>query len=202
MDLSAVTAAAIQSVTPAAAAKAIRVQTVFEPLREPVIGDPARIQQMLWNLLVNAIEFTPRGGLVLVELTTASRHAEIRVSDNGEGIDPAFLPHVFERFRQADASRTRRHGGLGLGLTIVKQFAELHGGSVRAISAGAGRGATFVVELPLGGSAADALAGPGLPTPRSASSDRDAPQSESSPSTGRRRSAGCLADDPPHARGP
>ena len=165
VNLSAVTAAAIQSVTPAAAAKALRVQTVLEPLAEPLIGDPARIQQILWNLLVNAIEFTPRGGLVRIELTTVNRHAEIRVSDTGEGIDPEFLPHVFERFRQADASRTRRHGGLGLGLAIVKQFAELHGGRVRATSAGTGHGATFIVELPLGGSAADELTGSRVHTP-------------------------------------
>jgi CheY-like chemotaxis protein len=103
---------------------------------------------VLWNLLTNAIKFTPLGGLVSISAVDVGEQVELRVSDSGEGIEPEFLPHVFERFRQADSSPTRRHGGLGLGLAIVKQLVESHGGSVRAESSGLGQGATFVVRLP------------------------------------------------------
>ena len=119
-------------------------------LAGPVSGDPNRLQQVFWNLLSNAIKFTPRGGRVQVLLERVNSHLEISVTDTGEGIAPEFLPHVFDRFRQADASTTRRHGGLGLGLAIVKQLVELHGGTVRgARAAGPGQGATFTVALPL-----------------------------------------------------
>src|SRR5207245_1440872 len=102
-----------------------------------------------WNLLSNAIKFTPKGGRIQVSLERVNSHLEVCVADNGQGIKPEFLPHVFERFRQADSATTRRHGGLGLGLSIVKHLIELHGGSIRAKSAGEGRGATFCIELPV-----------------------------------------------------
>jgi CheY-like chemotaxis protein len=114
-----------------------------------IMGDADRLQQIVWNLLSNAIKFTPEGGRVEVRLARAGDEAEISVADTGQGIEPEFLPHIFERFRQADASTTRAHGGLGLGLSIVRHLVELHGGSVRVESAGAGRGATFSVRLPL-----------------------------------------------------
>jgi hypothetical protein len=114
-----------------------------------VSGDANRLQQVMWNLLSNAMKFTPREGRVQVLLERVNSHLEISVSDTGEGIRQEFLPFVFDRFRQADASTTRRHGGLGLGLAIVKQLVELHGGSVRVKSAGEGKGSTFIVALPL-----------------------------------------------------
>jgi signal transduction histidine kinase len=114
-----------------------------------VRGDPARLQQIVWNLLANAVKFTPRGGQVELALTTGDGLAEITVSDNGRGIDPAFLPYIFDPFRQADSSTTRTHGGLGLGLAIVRHLAELHGGSVTAASDGIDRGSLFRVRLPL-----------------------------------------------------
>ncbi len=122
---------------------------MLDPLAGPVSGDPARLQQVVWNLLTNAVKFTPKGGRVQVLLERVNSHIEISVSDTGIGIRPEFLPHVFERFRQADSSTTRRHGGLGLGLAIVKQLVELHGGTVRAKSPGEGQGSTFVVSLPI-----------------------------------------------------
>jgi PAS domain S-box-containing protein len=141
--------AAVESVSPAAQNKNIRIKQVLDPLAGPVSGDPSRLQQVLWNLLNNAVKFTPADGKIELLLERANSRIEITVSDTGAGIKPEFLPHVFERFRQADASITRRHGGLGLGLSIVKQLIELHGGSVRAKSAGEGHGATFIVTLPL-----------------------------------------------------
>jgi CheY-like chemotaxis protein/anti-sigma regulatory factor (Ser/Thr protein kinase) len=114
-----------------------------------VNGDPGRLQQIVWNLVANAIKFTPRNGRVQVVVARVNSHVEIRVSDTGEGIPPDFLPRVFERFRQADASAGRMHGGLGLGLAVVKQLVELHGGNVAASSDGPGRGAMFTVYLPL-----------------------------------------------------
>jgi PAS domain S-box-containing protein len=140
---------AIEAVMPAARAKHVRVQSVVDPLAQTVLGDPGRLQQILWNLLSNAIKFTPSGGKVTVVLERVNSHLEISVTDTGAGIHPDFLPHVFERFRQADASTTRRHGGLGLGLAIVRHLTELHGGSVRAKSAGEGAGSTFSVMLPM-----------------------------------------------------
>src|SRR4028119_1997881 len=115
---------------------------------ETVMGDPARLQQVVWNLLTNAVKFTPRGGRVQIRLERVNSQIEIAVSDTGAGIDPEFLPHVFERFRQADQRTTRQHGGLGLGLAIVRHLVELHGGAVRADSGGEGAGSTFTVTLP------------------------------------------------------
>jgi CheY-like chemotaxis protein/anti-sigma regulatory factor (Ser/Thr protein kinase) len=114
-----------------------------------VAGDPARLQQVIWNLLSNAIKFTPKGGRVQVRLERVNSHIEITVADTGAGISPAFLPYVFDRFRQADGTTTRQHGGLGLGLAIVRHIVELHGGTVRVESPGEGHGTTFTVSLPL-----------------------------------------------------
>jgi PAS domain S-box-containing protein len=149
VGLATVLKSAVETVMPAAHAKKICVQAVLDPLAQPVTGDPNRLQQIFWNLLSNAIKFTPHGGKVQVLLERVNSHLEVSVTDTGEGIDPEFLPYVFERFRQADGSMTRRHGGLGLGLAIVKNLAELHGGSVRAKSGGFSTGATFTVVLPL-----------------------------------------------------
>jgi signal transduction histidine kinase len=141
--------AAVAAVAPAADAKGLRIEKVLDSLAAPVSGDPARLQQIVWNLLANAVKFTPRGGRVQVLLERVNSHVEISVIDTGQGISPEFLPHVFERFRQADSTTTRRFGGLGLGLAIVKQLAEMHGGGVRAKSPGEGQGSTFVVNLPI-----------------------------------------------------
>jgi PAS domain S-box-containing protein len=144
--------AAVDTVRPAADARGVLLRAALDPA-DPghVSADPNRLQQVFWNLLTNAVKFTPRGGHVQVTLARADddAHLEVTVADTGEGIRPEFLPHVFDRFRQADASTTRRHGGLGLGLAIVKQLVELHGGTVRAASPGPGQGATFTVTLPV-----------------------------------------------------
>jgi CheY-like chemotaxis protein/two-component sensor histidine kinase len=170
LDVAAVIEAAVAAVRPGAEAKGVRLQVTLDPVAGPVRGDPGRLQQVLWNLLSNAIKFTPKGGRVQVVLERVNSHLEVVVSDTGEGIRPEFLPHVFERFRQGDASTTRRHGGLGLGLSIVRQLVELHGGSVRAKSPGEGRGATFVVMLPVAAlhEDAEAAAGRGHPAAPSA----------------------------------
>ena len=149
VDLEGVVRAAIETVTPAAAAKNIRIQAVLDPLAHPVSGDPNRLQQVFWNLLSNAVKFSPKGGRVQVLLKRINSHLQVDVIDTGEGIEPQFLPFVFDRFRQADATTTRAHGGLGLGLAIVKQLVELHGGTVRAKSGGRGTGTTFSVLLPV-----------------------------------------------------
>lgn len=150
LDLAAVVQAAIETALPTAATKGIRLISVLDPLLGlSVSADANRLQQVLWNLLTNAIKFTPKGGKIQVVLERVNSHVEISVIDNGEGIKPEFLPHVFDRFRQEDASTTRRYGGLGLGLSIVKQLVELHGGSVRVKSGGQGKGTTFTVALPL-----------------------------------------------------
>ncbi len=141
--------AAIDAVRPAAEAKGVRIQQVMDTGVSAVSGDPARLQQVVWNLLSNAIKFTPRDGRVQVRLERINSHLEITVSDTGAGINAKFLPFVFERFRQADGTTTRQHGGLGLGLAIVRQLVELHGGSVQVESRGEGLGATFTVKLPL-----------------------------------------------------
>jgi PAS domain S-box-containing protein len=140
--------AAIETVRPAAEAKNIRIDKHYEPDAGMIAGDPGRLQQVIWNLLSNAIKFTPRDGLVRIDLRRAGASVEIAVSDSGAGIAPEFISHVFERFRQGDASTTRQHGGLGLGLSIVKQLIEQHGGTVRVDSAGEQRGACFTVDLP------------------------------------------------------
>ncbi len=140
---------AVDAVGPAADAKGIRLETVIDPQATPVSGDPERLQQILWNLLSNAVKFTNRGGRVQVRLARVNSHVEASVTDTGIGISPEFLPHVFERFRQADASTTRERGGLGLGLSIARQLTEIHGGSLDASSAGLGQGATFRLTIPL-----------------------------------------------------
>jgi PAS domain S-box-containing protein len=149
VDLADVITAATDSVRPAAEAKEIRLQTLLDPQAGPVSGDPNRLQQVVWNLVSNAIKFTPKKGRVQVRLERVNSHIEITVADTGMGIAPEFLPHVFDRFRQADQATTRTHGGLGLGLAIVRQLVELHGGTVSAHSDGIGQGATFTIYLPL-----------------------------------------------------
>ena len=140
--------AAVEAVRPAADAKAIRLEMSLDRQAGPISGDPERVQQLVWNLVSNAIKFTPTGGVVQVNLAPAGSYTEITVNDTGVGISPAFLPHVFDRFRQADGSSTRKQGGLGLGLALVKYLAELHGGTVGVDSLGEGKGATFTVRLP------------------------------------------------------
>lgn len=149
VDLVAVIEAALETVRLSAETKNIHLEKVFAPFAGDVSGDAARLQQIVWNLLSNAIKFTPKGGRVKVILERVSSHVEISVTDTGQGIQPEFLPYVFDRFRQADASTTRNHGGLGLGLAIVKHLTELHGGFVEVKSAGEGKGATFMLALPL-----------------------------------------------------
>jgi len=141
--------AAVETVAPAANAKGIRLETELDPDAGPISGDPGRLQQVVWNLLSNAIKFTPRDGTVQIILERVNSHVEIRVADTGIGIKPEFIPYLFERFRQGDASTTRKYGGLGLGLSIVKSLVELHGGTVAVSSDGEGRGTTVTVRLPL-----------------------------------------------------
>jgi PAS domain S-box-containing protein len=147
IDLVAVAQRSVEAIAPTAGAKNIRVDVRG---REPVAisGDPSRLQQVVWNLLSNAVKFTPAGGQVIVDVSGNDGVAELTVTDTGVGIPPPFLPYVFDKFRQADASFTRQHGGLGLGLAIARHLIELHGGSIEARSAGEGNGATFVVRLP------------------------------------------------------
>jgi PAS domain S-box-containing protein len=140
---------AVEAVRPAAEAKGVRVQKIMDTGVVSVSGDPVRLQQVVWNLLSNAVKFTPKGGRVQVRLERVNSHVEIAVSDDGAGISPEFLPFVFDRFRQADQRPTRHHGGLGLGLAIVRHLVELHGGTVRAESPGEGQGSTFTVLLPV-----------------------------------------------------
>lgn len=141
--------AAVEAVRPAAEAKGVRVQKVIDTSPISVPGDPVRLQQVVWNLLSNAIKFTPRGGRVQIRSERVDSHLEIVVSDTGQGIAADFLPHVFDRFRQADQKTSRQYGGMGLGLAIVRHLVELHGGTVRATSEGEGKGATFTVMLPI-----------------------------------------------------
>jgi CheY-like chemotaxis protein len=149
VDLVSVIEAAVDAVRLAAENKGIRIQRVLDSGVGLISGDPDRLQQVVWNLLSNAIKFTPRDGRVQVRLERSGSTAEVIVSDTGMGISPEFLPHVFERFRQLDSSSTRKHGGLGLGLAIVSQLVELHGGHIRVESEGKGKGATFTVTLPV-----------------------------------------------------
>jgi PAS domain S-box-containing protein len=140
---------ALESVRPAADAKGVRLQPILDPQAGPISGDANRIQQVVWNLLSNAIKFTPKGGRVQVRLERVNSHVEMTVSDTGQGIRSEFLPYVFDRFRQADSSNTRSSMGLGLGLAIVRQLIELHGGAVCVESEGEGKGSTFTVKLPV-----------------------------------------------------
>ena len=148
IELIPVVEAAVEAVRPAAQAKAIQIRTAFDPEANFVSGDADRLQQVVWNLLSNAVKFTPKGGRVEVQLERVDAQSRLVVSDTGQGIAPEFLPHVFERFRQADQSAARLHSGLGLGLALVRHLVELHGGTVSARSEGKQKGATFVVELP------------------------------------------------------
>jgi CheY-like chemotaxis protein/two-component sensor histidine kinase len=146
--IGAVVDAALEAVRPTALAKRIEMHAHVESEADEVWGDAARLQQVVWNLLTNALKFTPEGGTVRVRVAHEGGNVVVTIADNGGGIAADFLPHVFERFRQADGSTTRRHGGLGLGLSIVRQLVELHGGTVAAQSEGPGCGATFTVSLP------------------------------------------------------
>ncbi|MDI1477893.1 PAS domain S-box protein [Polyangium sp. y55x31] len=148
IDLPNVIDSAIESVRHAAEVKGIEIRATYEPTDTTVMGDPDRLQQVVWNLVANAIKFTPSNGHVDITLSRTNGHFRLTVSDTGQGIAPEFLPLLFDRFRQADSSTSRRYGGLGLGLSIVKHLVELHGGSVHAESEGIGKGATFVVDLP------------------------------------------------------
>jgi CheY-like chemotaxis protein len=149
MELVSVINAGLEGFRPAAEAKGIHVEARLDPDAGPILGDAARLQQVMFNLLSNAVKFTPAGGRVDVRLERRDTRAQITVTDTGEGIAAEFLPHVFERFRQADGSMTRAHGGLGLGLALVRHLVELHGGTVTVDSAGVGQGATFTVMLPI-----------------------------------------------------
>ena len=148
VDLLSVTLAAVDVVMPSATAKRIAVRTRLDPKTPRVLGDQDRLQQVIWNLLSNALKFTEPGGTIDVRLSASNRLARLVVADSGQGITPEFLPYVFERFRQNDSSSARRHGGLGLGLALVRELVELHGGTVGAASDGPNRGATFTIDLP------------------------------------------------------
>jgi signal transduction histidine kinase/AmiR/NasT family two-component response regulator len=149
LNLASVIEAAVDTARPAAEAKDIHLSVLLNPAAETVSGDAERLQQVVWNLLSNAVKFTPNGGRVEVRLERADSHVEVVIADNGQGIKPEFLPHVFEHFRQEDGAISRRHGGLGLGLAIVRHIVELHGGTVHVASEGLGKGATFTVTLPI-----------------------------------------------------
>lgn len=151
VDLIYIINAAIDSIRPAAEGKGIRLHMILDPAAGPISGDADRLQQIVWNLLTNAVKFTPKGGRIQVKVQRINSHVEIVVSDSGVGISKEFLPYVFDRFRQADASITRTHGGLGLGLSIVRQLVDLHGGSVSVHSEGEGKGTTFTITLPFVG---------------------------------------------------
>lgn len=149
VDLHDLIASTVETVRPAAEAKEIFIQKVLDPRAGPVHGDPNRLQQVAWNLLSNAVKFTPKGGKIQISLERVGSHVEMTVADTGQGIEPEFLPFAFDRFRQFDGSTTREHSGLGLGLSLVKQLIDLHGGQVSVASPGKDQGATFVVKLPL-----------------------------------------------------
>ena len=149
IEMAHVVSDAVNTVSPAADAKNIKIVTSFDTEAGPVLGDANRLQQVVWNLLSNAVKFTPKNGRIEIALRRVDSQVEISVSDSGEGISSEFLPYVFERFRQGDGKTTRLHSGLGLGLAIVRQLVELHGGTVKAHSDGPGRGATFKVRLPV-----------------------------------------------------
>jgi PAS domain S-box-containing protein len=148
---------AVDAVGPTAAAKQITITTALSPALGMIMADPTRVQQVVWNLAANAVKFTPHGGSVQVAARRTPTHVEISVTDDGEGIDPEFLPHIFEPFRQAESPQTRVHGGLGLGLSIVRYIVEAHGGTVSAESHGKGKGSTFTVTLPIRVQAGDVI---------------------------------------------
>jgi signal transduction histidine kinase len=157
VDIARVITAALDSVRPAAAGQGVELVSNLDPSVPTIVGDPTRLQQIVWNLLSNAIKFSASGDRVVVGVSTVGAAVHIVVSDQGRGISADFLPYVFEPFRQQDASSTRAHGGLGLGLAISRQLAELHGGRITAQSAGQGQGATFTVSLPLGATSPDSM---------------------------------------------
>ncbi len=148
-ELAPVVQAALDAIRPAAEARGVRLSAALSPDAGPVSGDPTRLQQVVWNLLANAVKFTPRDGWVEVRLERAGTQVQVEVRDSGQGVKAEMLPHLFERFFQADSTSTRTHGGLGLGLAIVRHLVELHGGTASAHSAGEGQGATFTVRLPV-----------------------------------------------------
>ncbi|HEY0404377.1 MAG TPA: ATP-binding protein, partial [Pyrinomonadaceae bacterium] len=160
VEMGGIIKAATNAVRPAADAKRIRLETIFDAQPILVSGDSNRLQQIIWNLLSNAVKFTPAGGRIQVRLEQVASHVEVTVKDSGQGIDAEFLPYVFDRFRQADASTTRQHGGLGLGLAIVRHLVELHGGTAQAESPGIGAGSSFTVKLPLLGQRAQSIIEP------------------------------------------
>ncbi len=196
LPLSRVIAEAVESVRHAAEAKGINIVEATDPLAPPVHGDATRLRQVFWNLLSNAIKFTPRNGRIEVRQHQTGRadgEAEVVVRDNGQGIAEDFVPYIFDRFRQSDASASRRHGGLGLGLSIVKQLVELHGGTVSVASDGLGKGATFTVKLPVGEGASMAKPGraEGVREPEPARAiDPSAGQSDSRPADQNGRNGG------------
>ena len=149
VDPAGIVEAALDTIRPAAQAKEIALQAVLDRSASPVLADPDRLQQIVWNLVSNAVKFTPHEGRVRVSLARANAHVAISVEDNGPGLEPAFIPHAFDRFRQADSSSTRRHGGLGLGLAIARELTELHGGTITAANRTSEPGAVFTVSLPL-----------------------------------------------------
>lgn len=163
LDIAGLVDAAVESVKPTAEAKGIILEKTIDRRVNPISGDSNRLQQVFWNLLSNAIKFTPKGGRIEIVVEQIGSYLEIGIHDSGLGISPDFMPHVFERFRQADASLTRQYGGLGLGLAIVKQLVELHGGVVRAESAGMDKGSSFIVNLP---AASDKASNETLPVKR------------------------------------
>ena len=175
VDVARMVAAAIDSVRPAAAGQGIEIMTHFEDEAPTMTGDPTRLQQIVWNLLSNAIKFSPKGGCVDVRLRKVGASVHIAVQDQGQGIAPAFLPYVFEPFRQQDASASRAHGGLGLGLAISKQLVEMHGGHIAAHSDGEGTGSTFTVSLPIAGVSSTNPPPPRTARPFEASASFDAP---------------------------
>jgi signal transduction histidine kinase/ActR/RegA family two-component response regulator len=193
VDLPLVIENALESVRPAAEAKDVRIEHDLETVDRAVIGDPTRLQQVVWNLLTNAIKFTPRGGEVRVSVARVASYVQIKVSDTGDGIDPDLLPWLFGRYRQADSSFTRRHGGLGLGLAITKHIVELHGGTIEARSEGLGKGATFSVLLPVRA----AHAGSGEPAESPCAEDSISPLANSQ---SLRDLAILVVDDEPDAR--
>src|SRR5207253_9887148 len=149
VDAACIINAAIDSVQLAADSKGIQLEVTLDPSARHINGDASRLQQVVWNLLSNAIKFTPSSGNVRVRLERVEANVQIKVSDTGCGVSPDFLPFIFDHFRQADGTSTRRHGGLGLGLAIVRHLVELHGGTVSADSPGEGLGSTFTIKLPL-----------------------------------------------------
>jgi hypothetical protein len=193
VGLAPIVEAALDSMRQAADAKSIRLGAEYDDETDLVTGDPDRLQQVIWNLLSNAIKFTPKGGAVGVRVERYGSDVRVRVSDTGQGIAPEFLPHVFERFRQQDGSTTREHGGLGLGLAIVRHLVEQHGGSVRAESAGETLGSTFTINLPLAA----------VKAPPGGREAEGRPASHASPGEGRATLDGVrvlVVDDQPDAR--